>query len=652
MPPKKRARCSTIGAQDDTTPEHNFKKLESDSSTHKSRKGRNDYPELDASDPEENSMAPARLRQGKKSAPAKPWTTNNVPKPKPVPAKPRTTSSNSKRPYQRSGNNVRNHPAHTSPHPVLRTVRSSDRFGFKAPTPTSSVQCTQKANQRDMSEEDDDREDGAKKSGVDQHVDNGEDSSQHSDAPVEDGGDDGRDFDREHDWEDEPMDVEGQDDDTYDVLERHQAQNGRRKAPSLSYLSKIKGNEHASTSIHSKSPHQRPSQSNDRPRSRQCVPSVDASSVQAPTSRRRLSPSHPPKLYICPKSPRQHSYQPATSMQRPSYVKSSRWRSPSRPVTSSDSRTQASSRKCSPSRTSSDHATTPSHSLSRSTTPVQARRTRNVKTTQDNPSKLGFYPPCWQGFLQAAKLQMRLQAVLTHPIPEHKDAVQLAQEVLDAELWVCHQKKLKFEDGYFPAYSPQMCRLLCDDLFTFRTELKKVVISIAKLSYDIFPKGTSLRLEEIKKRVIAAATKLLKTGDYLRIPDSSDGKFKNFVSQALKDVCLEFFYGDSKKALKNTDDFHQTIPANALILVAAVMKGVISGFSETGTDRSPELPADRCRTDFNKLRTSVDKLLDIPELREELEEMLQQWAKIGMGESDWHADGSAAGSDVDINIIL
>lgn len=83
------------------------------------------------------------------------------------------------------------------------------------------------------------------------------------------------------------------------------------------------------------------------------------------------------------------------------------------------------------------------------------------------------------------------------------------------------------------------------------------------------------------------------------------------------------------------------------------MKGVISGFSETGTDKVPELSADRCRTDFVRLQKSVDKLLDIPERREELEEMLAQWAKIGMGGSDWHSDGSDAGSDAgDINIIL
>ena len=63
---------------------------------------------------------------------------------------------------------------------------------------------------------------------------------------------------------------------------------------------------------------------------------------------------------------------------------------------------------------------------------------------------------------------------------------------------------------------------LCDDLFTFRTELKKTAISITKQSYDIFPKGAAMRSEEIKKRVVATASRLIKTGDYLRIPDSSN----------------------------------------------------------------------------------------------------------------------------------
>jgi predicted nuclease with TOPRIM domain len=82
------------------------------------------------------------------------------------------------------------------------------------------------------------------------------------------------------------------------------------------------------------------------------------------------------------------------------------------------------------------------------------------------------------------------------------------------------------------------------------------------------------------------------------------------------------------------------------------MKGVISGFSETGTDKVPDLSAEKCRTDFNSLQKSLDKLMDIPERRDELEDMLALWAGIGMGKLV-HGDSSAEGSDLeDINIIL
>ncbi|KAG2751364.1 hypothetical protein P692DRAFT_201803875 [Suillus brevipes Sb2] len=222
-----------------------------------------------------------------------------------------------------------------------------------------------------------------------------------------------------------------------------------------------------------------------------------------------------------------------------------------------------------------------------------------VKTTQENPSKLGFYPPTWQAFLQIVKLEMWLQAILAHPIPECQDALNLAL-----------LSTIRHTDG--------------------PTELKKIVISI----------------------VTTAATKLIKSGDYLRLPDSSGGKYKNFTIQALKYACLKFYYSNSKKALKNTNEFCQTIPINAMLLVAAVLKGVISGFHETGTDKVPDLTAEQCRIHFNNLRRSVDTLFNIPERREELEDMLEQWARVGMGDSEY-ATGSVSGSDAeDINIIL
>ncbi|KAG1792579.1 uncharacterized protein HD556DRAFT_1444266 [Suillus plorans] len=202
-----------------------------------------------------------------------------------------------------------------------------------------------------------------------------------------------------------------------------------------------------------------------------------------------------------------------------------------------------------------------------------------VKTNQEDPSKLGFYPPTWQTFLQMAKLEMQLQAVIATPVPESQEALNLPREVLDTVLWTYHEKKIKLERGYFLEYTMQMCWLLCNDLFTFHTELKKIVISIAKRAYNIFPQGSTMRKEECQRQVTAATTRLLKSGDYLRLPDSSGGNFKNFTVQALKDACLEFYYSNT-----------------------AVLKGVISGFHETGTDKVPELTAEQCRTHFVNLR--------------------------------------------------
>ncbi|KAG1742945.1 hypothetical protein EDD22DRAFT_958879 [Suillus occidentalis] len=250
-------------------------------------------------------------------------------------------------------------------------------------------------------------------------------------------------------------------------------------------------------------------------------------------------------------------------------------------------------------------------------------------------------------FLQAAKLEMWLQAILLHPLPVHQEVVILAQEVLGAVLWTYHAKEVKLDNGYFPEYKVPMLQLLCDDLFTFHMELKKIVISIAKQLYGIFSKGNSMH----KERVSAAAAKLLKTSEYLQLPDSSEGKYTNFVSQVLKEACLSFYYSNGKKALKVTDEFQDRIPVNGHILVAAVTKGVLSSFCNSGTDKVPDLTADTCRANFNLLRKSINKLMAIPERCVELEEMLKGWAEEGMiGELRNDSD-SAVVSD-DINIII
>ncbi|KAG2073059.1 hypothetical protein BDR04DRAFT_1116584 [Suillus decipiens] len=119
----------------------------------------------------------------------------------------------------------------------------------------------------------------------------------------------------------------------------------------------------------------------------------------------------------------------------------------------------------------------------------------------------------------------------------------------------------------------------------------------------------------------------------------------------LKEACLSFYYGNGKKVLKVTDIFQDRILVNGLILVTVVMKGVLSGFNDSGTDKVPDLTADMCRADFNLLQKSVDKLMTIPKCCVELEEMLKEWAEEGMMGELCNDLDSAVGSD-DINIII
>ncbi|KAG1803225.1 uncharacterized protein BJ212DRAFT_1487091 [Suillus subaureus] len=254
--------------------------------------------------------------------------------------------------------------------------------------------------------------------------------------------------------------------DTFDVLEHHQMKNGQHKAPSPTHLANTHPEQPpACLSVpHSKSPQHLPCSSafhNLSPRQHSPTQSMISSSHKLPSScKHSLS-----------QSLHRHSAHPDPTP------------SPSQTPSPPPSSSQASS-----------------HSAS----PVQHTKSQHMS---------------WQAFLQRAKVEMQLQAVLSYPLPVHQDAVLLAQEVLDAILWTYHMRKLKLNN---------------------------------------------------------AVAKLLKTGEYLWLLDSSEGKYTNFVSQVLKDAYLNFYYSNGKKALKLTDDFQHQIPVNGLILVAMVTKGVLS----------------------------------------------------------------------------
>lgn len=51
---------------------------------------------------------------------------------------------------------------------------------------------------------------------------------------------------------------------------------------------------------------------------------------------------------------------------------------------------------------------------------------------------------------------------------------------------------------------------------------------------------------------------------------NEQGRTSNFAHNALRTVCLQVFYDNSSKSLRQFSAFHKTVPSKALILVAAI----------------------------------------------------------------------------------
>ena len=86
---------------------------------------------------------------------------------------------------------------------------------------------------------------------------------------------------------------------------------------------------------------------------------------------------------------------------------------------------------------------------------------------------------------------------------------------------------------------------LCDDLFTFRAELKKVVVSIAKRLYGVFPTDNVVRKDVVRRHIADTASNLIKTSNYLRLPDSSD--VSNVIIRC--PVALTLFFREGTRIL-------------------------------------------------------------------------------------------------------
>ncbi|KAG2079814.1 uncharacterized protein F5147DRAFT_661645 [Suillus discolor] len=132
----------------------------------------------------------------------------------------------------------------------------------------------------------------------------------------------------------------------------------------------------------------------------------------------------------------------------------------------------------------------------RQQTETDVQQEAPTSRSEAKPTQLGWYGTGWKGFLEDAKAECRAVHALENPLPSlTHDLTRSIMEVLLSVKLAWEQAGKQVETGVWPAQKSNMARLLYDDLATWRSELKKVVISLAPSILGLVPPAEVPALE-------------------------------------------------------------------------------------------------------------------------------------------------------------
>ncbi|KAG2055815.1 hypothetical protein BDR06DRAFT_970599 [Suillus hirtellus] len=173
----------------------------------------------------------------------------------------------------------------------------------------------------------------------------------------------------------------------------------------------------------------------------------------------------------------------------------------------------------------------------------QKKATKASKDPGDGPksTQLAWYGPHWKHFLGEAKGKCHVLHTLENAFPKLvPDLSTTITESFSASLVQWMREGNQVEADVWLARKPDMARLLYDDLSTWQSDLKKIVVTITPVYALILP--TDLSTQEHANWVEAAAADLLDKSKYLRDGKDELRKTKNFAHPGLCKATILFLY--------------------------------------------------------------------------------------------------------------
>ncbi|KAG1890594.1 uncharacterized protein F5891DRAFT_1212751 [Suillus fuscotomentosus] len=226
------------------------------------------------------------------------------------------------------------------------------------------------------------------------------------------------------------------------------------------------------------------------------------------------------------------------------------------------------------------------------------KATKASKDPGDGPksTQLAWYSPRWKRFLEEAKGECRVLHTLENAflklVPDLSTTI---TELLSASL---------HPPDVWPARKPDMARLLYDDLSTWRSDLKKIVVAITPSVYALIP-PTDLSTQERANWVKAAAADLLDKSKYLRDGKDELGKTKNFAHPGLREAAILFLYFNC----------------------------VFDGLKKNGNGKTyPNFSSKDYLCIYNRMLRLLEDIMNDPYHGPKLVQRLREWAEAGWAE--------------------
>ncbi|KAI6045929.1 hypothetical protein EDC04DRAFT_2888514 [Pisolithus marmoratus] len=218
----------------------------------------------------------------------------------------------------------------------------------------------------------------------------------------------------------------------------------------------------------------------------------------------------------------------------------------------------------------------------------------DIKETQDSvtmdlhmgsnndPMTLKFYDMMWKAILNCAKLLSHLDAVISNTFPEQH--VYLSQKACEFITQAITELK---EDGMQP-----------DESF-----LRKHQHHMGDLHWDWEPSDFD-NPQQLADHVLELYNDLMEGTKYIHGDCDEEGKFDNFSSMALRDLCMTGYYiGKSSLAASFPNVFSKNLPTGALAFATTVLTAGVDEYA-TGAFAAVKF----CHKDYSKVD---EQFLDI-----------------------------------------